>query len=78
KNDTGCHLVKTLSFYFVFYFVLARRLKGGAGEDVTFGIRTEHLSLAEGTIALSTVNVDLFENIGGATMLYTTTPDSQL
>ena len=38
----------------------------------------EHLSLAEGAIALSTVNVDLVENLGGATMLYTTTPDGQL
>ncbi|MGO8557622.1 TOBE domain-containing protein, partial [Rhizobium ruizarguesonis] len=51
---------------------------GGAVEEVTFGIRPEHLSLAEGAITLSTVNVDLFENLGGATMLYTTTPDNQL
>jgi multiple sugar transport system ATP-binding protein len=57
---------------------LPRRLKGGAGEEVTFGIRPEHLSLAEGAITLSTVNVDLVENLGGATMLYTTTPDNQL
>ncbi|MGO8657450.1 TOBE domain-containing protein, partial [Rhizobium ruizarguesonis] len=52
--------------------------KGEAGQDVTFGIRPEHLSLAEGAITLSTVNVDLVENLGGATMLYTTTPDNQL
>ncbi|MBY3219272.1 ABC transporter ATP-binding protein [Rhizobium laguerreae] len=57
---------------------LPRRLKGEAGEEVTFGIRPEHLSLAEGAITLSTVNVDLVENLGGATMLYTTTPDNQL
>ncbi|AHG47555.1 ABC transporter ATP-binding protein [Rhizobium leguminosarum bv. trifolii CB782] len=57
---------------------LPRRLKGEAGQEVTFGIRPEHLSLAEGAITLSTVNVDLVENLGGATMLYTTTPDNQL
>ncbi|MDR9775818.1 sn-glycerol-3-phosphate ABC transporter ATP-binding protein UgpC [Rhizobium hidalgonense] len=57
---------------------LPRRLKGEAGQEVTFGIRPEHLSLAEGPITLSTVNVDLVENLGGATMLYTTTPDNQL
>ena len=57
---------------------LPRRLKGEAGQDVTFGIRPEHHSLAGGAIALSTVNVDLVENLGGATMLYATTPDGQL
>jgi multiple sugar transport system ATP-binding protein len=45
---------------------------------VTFGIRPEHLSVLDtGGIVLSTVNVDLVENLGGATMLYTTTPDRQ-
>ncbi|PDS80894.1 sn-glycerol-3-phosphate ABC transporter ATP-binding protein UgpC [Rhizobium sp. L43] len=57
---------------------LPRRLNGEAGQEVTFGIRPEHLSLAGGAITLSTVNVDLVENLGGATMLYTTTPDGQL
>ena len=56
---------------------LDRRLAGQAGQDVTFGIRPEHLSLADGGTILSTVNVDLVENLGGATMLYTTTPDNQ-
>ncbi|MBB4420293.1 multiple sugar transport system ATP-binding protein [Rhizobium leguminosarum] len=57
---------------------LPRRLNGEAGHEVTFGIRPEHLSLTGGAITLSTVNVDLVENLGGATMLYTTTPDGQL
>ncbi|ANL70139.1 sugar ABC transporter ATP-binding protein [Rhizobium phaseoli] len=57
---------------------LPRRLKSEPGEAVTFGIRPEHLSLTQGAITLSTVNVDLVENLGGATMLYTTTPDGQL
>ncbi len=57
---------------------MPRRLQGEAGETVTFGIRPEHLSLTQGAIMLSTVNVDLVENLGGATMLYTTTPDGQL
>ncbi len=56
---------------------LGRKLAGQAGQNVTFGIRPEHLSLAQGGTALSTVNVDLVENLGGATMLYTTTPDNQ-
>ncbi|TCU18457.1 ABC transporter ATP-binding protein [Rhizobium sullae] len=56
---------------------LPRRLKGSAGQEVTFGIRPEHLSVAGGGIALATVNIDLVEHLGGATMLYTKTPDSQ-
>jgi multiple sugar transport system ATP-binding protein len=56
---------------------LPRRLKGSAGQDVTFGIRPEHLGVADAGTALATVNVDLVENLGGATMLYTTTPDGQ-
>ncbi len=56
---------------------LPRRLKGSSGQEVTFGIRPEHLSVADGGIALATVNVDLVENLGGATMLYATTPDGQ-
>jgi multiple sugar transport system ATP-binding protein len=58
---------------------LPRRLSGKSGEDVTFGIRPEHLSVLETAgLPLSMVNVDLVENLGGATMLYTTTPDGQL
>ncbi|MBB3965195.1 ABC transporter ATP-binding protein [Rhizobium metallidurans] len=57
---------------------LPRRVAAQAGESVTFGIRPEHLSLIDkGGIALSSVNIDLLENLGGATMLYTTTPDKQ-
>ncbi|MET3852927.1 sn-glycerol-3-phosphate ABC transporter ATP-binding protein UgpC [Rhizobium sp. OAE497] len=56
---------------------LPRRLKGAAGSDVTFGIRPEHLTVAAGGAELATVNVDLVENLGGATMLYSTTPDGQ-
>ena len=57
---------------------LPRRVAAQAGESVTFGIRPEHLSLVDtGGIALSSVNIDLLENLGGATMLYTTTPDKQ-
>jgi multiple sugar transport system ATP-binding protein len=57
---------------------LPRRLKAAAGQTATFGIRPEHLSVLEnGGITLATVNVDLVENLGGATMLYTTTPDGQ-
>jgi multiple sugar transport system ATP-binding protein len=56
---------------------LPRRLKGSAGQDVTFGIRPEHLGVADAGTALATVSVDLVENLGGATMLYTTTPDGQ-
>jgi multiple sugar transport system ATP-binding protein len=56
---------------------LPRRLKASAGQDVTFGIRPEHLGVSDAGTALATVNVDLVENLGGATMLYTTTPDGQ-
>jgi multiple sugar transport system ATP-binding protein len=56
---------------------LPRRLKGSAGQEVTFGIRPEHLSVSDGGIALATVDIDLVENLGGATMLYTKTPDGQ-
>jgi multiple sugar transport system ATP-binding protein len=57
---------------------LPRRVNAKAGESATFGIRPEHLSVLDNSgIALSTVNVDLVENLGGATMLYTTTPDRQ-
>jgi multiple sugar transport system ATP-binding protein len=57
---------------------LPRRLKAEAGQTVTFGIRPEHLSVLENSgITLATVNVDLVENLGGATMLYATTPDGQ-
>ncbi|MDQ0562871.1 multiple sugar transport system ATP-binding protein [Rhizobium mesoamericanum] len=57
---------------------LPRGLKAEAGQTVTFGIRPEHLAVLENSgITLATVNVDLVENLGGATMLYATTPDRQ-
>jgi multiple sugar transport system ATP-binding protein len=57
---------------------LPRRLKAESGQSVTFGIRPEHLSVLESRgITLATVNIDLVENLGGATMLYTKTPDNQ-
>jgi len=57
---------------------LPRRLKAEAGQTITFGIRPEHLSVLENSgLTLATVNIDLVENLGGATMLYAKTPDGQ-
>ncbi|MGN7751172.1 ABC transporter ATP-binding protein [Sinorhizobium sp. 22678] len=57
---------------------LPRRLNGATqGQDVTFGIRPEHLSAREGGIELASVNVEIVENLGGETMLYGITPDRQ-
>jgi multiple sugar transport system ATP-binding protein len=51
---------------------------GAAGDQVTFGVRPEHITLAEGSgVRLAEVRVDLVEQLGGATMLYTTTADNQ-
>ena len=59
--------------------LLPRPLKGGAtGENVTFGVRPEHISIASGSgVRLADVKVDLVEQLGGQTMLYTTTADRQ-
>jgi multiple sugar transport system ATP-binding protein len=59
--------------------VLPRPLKGGAaGESVTFGVRPEHISIRDGSgVRLADVRVDLVEQLGGQTMLYTTTADKQ-
>jgi multiple sugar transport system ATP-binding protein len=59
--------------------VLPRPLKGGAaGENVTFGVRPEHISITSGSgVRLADVKVDLVEQLGGQTMLYTTTADRQ-
>jgi multiple sugar transport system ATP-binding protein len=58
---------------------LPRPLNGGAaGDTVTFGVRPEHITLTEGSgVRLAEVRVDLVEQLGGATMLYTTTADNQ-
>jgi multiple sugar transport system ATP-binding protein len=58
---------------------LPRPLSGGKpGDAVTFGVRPEHITIAEGSgVKLADVRVDLVEQLGGATMLYTTTTDNQ-
>ena len=58
---------------------LPRPLRGGAvGDSVAFGVRPEHITLAEGSgVRLAEVQVDLVEQLGGATMLYTSTADGQ-
>jgi multiple sugar transport system ATP-binding protein len=57
---------------------LPRHLSGATpGQEVTFGIRPEHLAARDSGIALAAVNVELVENLGGETMLYGITPDSQ-
>ncbi|WP_055045539.1 ABC transporter ATP-binding protein [Devosia sp. A16] len=50
----------------------------GAGDAVTFGVRPEHIGINEGTgVELAKVKVDLVEQLGGQTMVYTTTADGQ-
>ncbi|PDT83265.1 sn-glycerol-3-phosphate ABC transporter ATP-binding protein UgpC [Sinorhizobium sp. BJ1] len=57
---------------------LPRHLSGATpGQEVTFGIRPEHLAARDSGIALAAVNVELVENLGGETMLYGITPDGQ-
>jgi multiple sugar transport system ATP-binding protein len=52
--------------------------KVGAGEKVTFGVRPEHIAIAGGSgVRLAEVKVDLVEQLGGQTMVYTTTADGQ-
>ena len=57
--------------------VLPRPLAGPGGDGLTFGIRPEHISIATGGIPLGDVNVDLVEQLGGQTMLYTTTASGE-
>ncbi|MDB5562496.1 MAG: sugar transporter ATP-binding protein [Hyphomicrobiales bacterium] len=55
-----------------------QRKFGAAGEPVTFGVRPEHITVAEGTgIKLADVRVDLVEQLGGSTMVYASTADGQ-
>ncbi|KQW77552.1 sugar ABC transporter ATP-binding protein [Devosia sp. Root413D1] len=50
----------------------------GAGDAVTFGVRPEHIGITEGSgVQLAKVKVDLVEQLGGQTMVYTTTADGQ-
>jgi len=52
---------------------------GGEGDRVSFGIRPEHLGLAEkpGHVRLGEIGIDLIENLGNQTMVYATTADKQ-
>jgi multiple sugar transport system ATP-binding protein len=55
-----------------------QRAAGANGSPVTFGVRPEHITLGAGSgIRLADVTVDLVEQLGGSTMLYTTTADKQ-
>ncbi len=57
---------------------LARKIGATNGEAVTFGVRPEHISIAEGSgVRLTDVKVDLVEQLGGSTLLYATTLDGQ-
>jgi multiple sugar transport system ATP-binding protein len=52
--------------------------RASPGDPVSFGVRPEHISLAEGSgVRLAEVRVDLVEQLGAATMLYTSTADQQ-
>jgi multiple sugar transport system ATP-binding protein len=58
--------------------VLPRGVAADAGEAVTFGARPEHITIGDNSgVRLADVRVDLVEQLGGATMLYTTTADGQ-
>jgi len=55
---------------------MPRALAAEAGEALTFGVRPEHIRISEdGGVKLADVTVDLVENLGGQTLLYTTAPD---
>ncbi|MDB5587797.1 MAG: sugar transporter ATP-binding protein [Devosia sp.] len=57
---------------------LPRAVAATAGDAVTFGVRPEHITNTQGQgIKLADVKVDLVENLGGQTLLYTTTADGQ-
>ncbi|HEV7718556.1 MAG TPA: sn-glycerol-3-phosphate ABC transporter ATP-binding protein UgpC [Arsenicitalea sp.] len=57
---------------------LPRRFGGAVGEPVTFGVRPEHITVADGSgIKLADVRVDLVEQLGGSTMVYASTADGQ-
>jgi multiple sugar transport system ATP-binding protein len=58
--------------------VLPRPVNAAVGDTVTFGVRPEHITITEGSgVHLAEVRVDLIEQLGGATMLYTATNDGQ-
>ncbi len=56
--------------------VVARKLDTNG--KVTFGVRPEHIGITEGSgVPLAEVTVELVEQLGGQTMVYTTTADGQ-
>ncbi len=58
---------------------LPRALEAGrAGDEVTVGARPEHIQIAPGSgMPFAEAKVDLVEQLGGQTMLYSTTTDGQ-
>ncbi|KKB06922.1 sugar ABC transporter ATP-binding protein [Devosia geojensis] len=55
---------------------LSRPVAAKAGDALTFGVRPEHIGIADGSgVPFAEVKVDLVENLGGQTLLYTTAPD---
>jgi len=53
-----------------------RKIAGG--DRVTFGVRPEHIGISDSAgVKLADVTVDLVEQLGGQTMVYTTTADGQ-
>ena len=58
--------------------IVVNRAVGAGGDAVTFGVRPEHIGIVEGSgVPLAEVKVDLVEQLGGQTMVYTTTGDGQ-
>jgi len=59
-------------------FTLPRPTSGAAGSAATLGVRPEHITINPGSgLKLADVRVDLVENLGGQTLLYTTAADGQ-
>ncbi len=50
-----------------------------AGQKIEFGVRPEHITIEQrdGRIPFAAAKVDLVENLGGQTLLYTTLADGQ-
>ncbi|MEO5806475.1 sn-glycerol-3-phosphate ABC transporter ATP-binding protein UgpC [Devosia sp.] len=58
--------------------ILPRPINAGSVEALTFGVRPEHITISDNSgVKLGEVRVDLVEQLGGATMLYTTLADGQ-
>ncbi|MDB5541798.1 MAG: sugar transporter ATP-binding protein [Devosia sp.] len=58
--------------------IVVNRAVGAGGDEVTFGVRPEHIGISEGSgVELANVKVDLVEQLGGQTMVYATTADGQ-